>query len=412
MSRFEWFLAWRYLRFNSGRSFLSVITWISVAGVAVGTAALVVALALNAGFAEDIRERIHTGSAHLTVLGPRGTTFEGAEGLVQTVLRVEGVEAAGPVLFTPAMLVVPGVGQPEFAEVVGVDPAVHAEVIREIGWEQSPFPRIAETGASGRGAVVLGEGLARKLGVIEGEPVQVVVAGTSLAPWGPVPRQRLFDVRAVYRSDQFEQDSRRAYVDLAALQRLMKLDGQVSWVEIRLEDLRDIEPMKQRLQLALGAEWTVIDLLEWNSDFLAALNLEKLLLFLSIGLIVVVASLNIVSTLILAVNDKVKEIGTLSAMGARPRAIALVFVVQGLVVGLIGVVVGLPLGAGIASTLDALEWPKLNPEVYYLTHVPFSVDVTDVLSIGAAALLIALLATIYPAWKAASLDPVEALRYE
>ena len=169
---------------------------------------------------------------------------------------------------------------------------------------------------------------------------------------------------------------------------------------------------KAELSRRLGPEWSVLDLLESNADFLAALNLEKLLLFLSIGLIVVVASLNIVSTLILGVNDKVKEIGALSAMGTAPRTIAAIFILQGFIVGAVGVGVGLPLGAGVARLLDLLEWPKLNPDVYYLTHVPFHVRFSDLAAVGLATLAVSLLATIYPALKAARLDPVEALRYE
>ena len=310
------------------------------------------------------------------------------------------------------MLVQPEIADPEFAEVFGIDPASYAEVIRETGWAESPFPAIDDPTGSGRSAILVGYDLARKVGVAEGLPLQVTIASTTLSPWGPIPRQRIFEVAAIYRSEQFEQDSRRAYVDLAALARLMRLDGQVSWVAVRTDDLDRIEETKRRLRDALGPEWSVVDLLENNADFLRALKLEKLLLFLSIGLIVVVASLNIVSTLILAVNDKVKGIGTLSALGASPRSIAIIFVLQGCAVGAAGIFVGLPLGVGVAHLLDWAEWPKLNPDVYFLAHVPFHVRVVDVASVGAVALAIALLATIYPAWKAARLDPVEALRYE
>jgi lipoprotein-releasing system permease protein len=162
----------------------------------------------------------------------------------------------------------------------------------------------------------------------------------------------------------------------------------------------------------MGGRFVVLDLLEQNKEILKAFNMEKLFLFLAIALIVVVASLNIVSTLVLMVNDKVREIGTLTAMGARPWNIAAVFVLQGLVIGTLGTIVGLSLGTGVAWWLDRFEVMKLNPDVYFVAHVPFSPRPQDVAMVGAAALLIALCATIYPAWKAASLEPIEALRHE
>jgi len=181
---------------------------------------------------------------------------------------------------------------------------------------------------------------------------------------------------------------------------------------VRLDELNRLAEMKRTLRSTLGGSWLVIDLIEQNRDLLKALNMEKLTLFLAIGLIVVVAALNIVSTLILMVNDKIKEIGTLSAMGAMPNGIARVFIFQGLVIGVVGAVLGLILGATTAKILHHFEVIKLDPEVYYLTHVPFQPRLTDLLFVGIAALLVSLAATIYPAWKAAKLDPVEAIRYE
>jgi lipoprotein-releasing system permease protein len=234
----------------------------------------------------------------------------------------------------------------------------------------------------------------------------------TLTPWAPVPRSMLFEVVGTYHSDHFQQDARRAYIDIEAARHLMRAPEATSWVEVRLDDLRRLEEMKLALRETLGSPWRVIDLIEQNHELIKALNTERIFLFLAIGLIVVVAALNIVSTLILMVTDKIKEIGTLSAMGARPGSIATIFILQGLVIGFVGTILGLALGYGISILLDHYRIFQLNPEVYYLAYVPFAPQPLDMLVIGGAALLISLLATIYPAFKAARIEPVEAMRYE
>jgi len=409
---YELFLAVRYLRFHRGRTFLSVITLISTAGMIVGTAALVIALSLMAGFVDDVRRRIYSGSAHLTLMSVDQARFDDAERLIHTTLSVRGVRHAAPVLYTPAMLTLADLGSPSYAEVHAIDPVEHAGVILDAPSETNPFEPLSASTHSGRDGIVLGKNLALRMGVVRGDLVQVLAPQVTLTPWAPVPRSRVFEVVGTYQSDHFQEDSLRAYVGLPAARKLLRAQGKVSWVEVRLDDLRQLEPMKNRLGEELGPAWLVVDLIEQNQDLFKALNTEKLALFLAIGLIVAVAALNIVSTLILMVTDKVKEIGTLSAMGARPRGIAVVFMLQGIVIGVVGAATGLLLGSSVVTWLDRYRLIQLNPDVYYLSYLPFLLRPLDLAFVGGIALLISFLATIYPAFKAARLDPVEAIRHE
>jgi lipoprotein-releasing system permease protein len=410
---YELYLATRYLRFHRGRKFLSVITLISLAGVTVGTAAMVIALALMAGAVEDMLSRIYSGSAHLTVVSLETSgPFQGADELMVELAAVPGVKAAAPVLYSPALVTLDAASSQGFAELHGIDARRHSRVILGQPANETPYGGLAGKTASGKQGILLGSELARKIGARAGDFVRVLVPRLTLAPWTAAPRTRLYEVVGTYSSEHFQEDELRAYIDVDEARSLLREPGATSWVALRVDDLRQLDSLKQGIASSIGASWRIVDLVEQNAALLKALNTEKLVLFLAIGLIVVVAALNIVSTLILMVNDKVRDIGTLTAMGARPGGIAAVFVLQGLVIGLLGAVSGLALGSGVSWWMHHYRVLKLDPEVYYLHYVPFVTKPLDLLIVGLGVILISLLATLYPAVTAGKLDPVEAIRYE
>jgi lipoprotein-releasing system permease protein len=411
MVRFEGFLALRYLRFHRGRKFVSAITLIAVLGVAVGTAALVIALAVNAGFVEDARARIHSGSAHLVLRHRIEDRFDDAAAVISRLERMDGVVAAAPVLRTPGMLVFEDANRAAWADVWGVDRAEHSEVI--LGDADSElFGPIDNPTQSGRAGILLGVNLAADLGVVAGDRLRLLVPDITLAPWGAQPRSRVFEVVGTYASDHFQEDSQRAYIRLSAARSVLRAGEKSSRIEVRTDNPDSIRATKQRIEEAFGAEWFVFDLIDQNREFMKALNTEKLVLALAIGLIVVVAALNIVSMLILMVSDKTADIGALMALGATPRAIARIFMLQGVALGAAGTALGITLGWVLAYVFDRYKLFPLDPDVYYLTHLPFRSHPIDLVWISLATLTISFLATLYPASRAAALDPVEALRYE
>jgi lipoprotein-releasing system permease protein len=408
---FELYLAFRYLRFHRGKTFISLITLISIAGVTVGCAALVIALALNNGFAEDIRQRILSGSAHLQVLHAEDALASGMDEVQKRVEGIPGVTTVSPVLHSPAMMI-PDNGQPAYAEIWGVDPVGQAGAIAAGPATVLALATLGETVEGGLNRIVLGENLAANLGVRVGDRVRVMVPRVTLSPFTPIPRSRVFELAATFRSDHFDQDSTRAYVALEDTRSLMAAKEATTWLEVRLDDLDELEHFKEAFRAELSYPWVVADLFEQNQELIRALRTEKLILFLAIGLIVVVAALNIVSTLVLMVSDKIRDIGALSSMGVQPARVARIFLYQGLVIGFTGTVLGLSLGVALSWWLGTYRMIPLDPDVYWMDHVPFVLNGMDILTIGAAAMLVSLTATLYPAWNAGRLDPVEALRYE
>jgi lipoprotein-releasing system permease protein len=410
---YEIFVALRYLRARSRQGYVSVITLISTLGVAVGVAALIIAQAMMTGFYEEIQAKIIAGNPHLMVWSDAsGEPIAEVEAAAARLSAVPGVEATAPVILGNGLAVGAAGRDPAGIEVLGIEPGREAEV-SEVA-RRMIEGRLEDLTADG-GGIVLGADLAEHLGVGMGDQVRLVLPEVHLTPLTPpMARSRLFRVTGLYALGFYQWDAGRAYIHIEAARGFLArlAPGEASAIEVRVSSVAGVPKARAGVEAALGEGFHVGDVIERNRDFFRALRTEKVWMFLAIGLIIVVACLNIVSTLVLMVMEKVRAIGALVAMGAQVRGIMAVFMLQGIFIGAVGTLAGVGLGTSFCWVLDRYQLIRLSPEVYFIAHVPFRTGPGDVALAAGLACAVSFLATLYPAFRAASLDPVQALRHE
>jgi lipoprotein-releasing system permease protein len=411
---FPSFIARRYLLASRKQAVVFVISLISVLGVIVGVAALVVVLALMTGFQEQIQARILGANAHLTILsGWAGRPLTDGAAEAAKIAALDGVVAAAPVVYEKGMAASALNAAGAAVLIKGIDPAGEAQLTSLTAHVQGDLAVLARPAGSGREVVFLGRDLANMLGVGAGDVVRLIIARPNVSPLLTVPRSREFEVAGTFETGFYEYDNGRVYVGIDTLRRFMGLDpAAATAVEARVRDPRRISETAAAIQGTLGQDYYVNDLVRMNRTFFSALRLEKLAMGISIGLIILVAALNIVSILVLLVMEKVRDIGVMAAMGATAPAIRRIFALQGLIIAGVGTLAGAVLGVGLAWSLDHWRLVALPPDVYFIPYVPFRVRPLDVATVVAATFGVSFLATLYPAWRAAQLDPSEALRYE
>ncbi|MGI9037916.1 MAG: FtsX-like permease family protein [Gemmatimonadota bacterium] len=412
--RLQWRIARRYLASRRGRGFASLITMIAIGGVAVGVMALIVVISVMSGLQTDLREKILGANAHGVIFGRvEAGRLDEWRSVLQIVREDEDVVAAAPFIYTEVGLSPPGTSYGEGAVFRGIANDEASLAVTEIDDHlisgRMPF---GET-ESGRPGIILGVGLADRLGLFPGEPVTVIsFQGGEVTPTGFQPQMRSFEVTGIFETGLYQYDTKFTYADIEAANELLRMDGTVTGVEFNVRDPWRSGEVTERLGEVLGFNYRISDWQQQNSSLFEALKLEKFAMGIILLLIVLVASFNIVSTLIMVVRDKVREIGILRTMGLRASDITSIFVMQGVAIGLIGTTLGLLGGLGISWLLDTYEFITLPGDVYFIDRLPVDIDPVDVGTIVIASLLISLLATIYPSRQAARYTPVEAIRHD
>ncbi|MBN1823984.1 MAG: ABC transporter permease [Endomicrobiales bacterium] len=396
----ELFIALRYLKARRKGVFTLLTTVIAVGGTTLGVAALVITLAVMSGFHRDIKEKILGIQPHLIILKEASSPFAEHSKVRETVSAEKQVRASSPFVYGQAVLrnnrLTSGV------VLKGVDPAGENEVVglnsRIIdGKKQGPADK----------EILLGNELAANLGAITGSEIIVMAPGPSAA----VPRMEKLTVSGIFRSGMYEYDANLAYVNLSSGRKIFSLGEAVTGIGVSLKDFNDASEIEKKLQERLMFPYYVRSWQRMNRSLFAALKLEKIMMFIILALIIIVAAFNIISNLILLTIEKTRDIGILSAMGFAKAKIARVFLFEGLIIGLSGIFSGLFLGLGLSLALKKYQFIHLPADVYYIDTLPVRIIPADIAMVAGAALIITVVSAVYPAYQVTKLDPLEAIRY-
>ncbi len=414
---FELTLGWRYTR--AGRAtrrngFISFISGVSMLGIALGVAALIIVLSVMNGFQKEVRDRMLGVVSHIEIFAPNGEALPDVARTLAQVRANPEVTGAAPFIATQALL---ARGEDMKGTMIrGIDPALEPEVTDlAVALKGSALARLVP----GEFGLVLGGELARSLGVSQGDKVTLVAPSGQVTPAGVVPRLKQMTVVGTFDSGHYEYDSTLALMHIEDAQRIFRLEGP-SGVRVRLKDLHQAPAVAAELAGSLTDHVLIRDWTRQNRTWFAAVQLEKRMMFIILTLIVAVAAFNLVSTLVMTVTDKRADIAILRTLGASPASIMGIFVVQGAMVGVIGTLAGLALGLLVAFNIDVivpaieqlLHTTFLPRDVYLISRMPSEPQQADILPIAIISLVLAFLATLYPSWRASRVNPAEALRYE
>ncbi|PIE34220.1 lipoprotein-releasing system transmembrane subunit LolC [candidate division KSB3 bacterium] len=413
---YELFISLRYLKAKRKQAFISLISLISIGGVAVGVAALILVLAVMTGFKSDIRDKVLGTMPHITVQQPVGLASD-YRTLLERLQKLEHVFSVSPTVTGQVLL-----GAGEYVtgiKVVGIDSRQGSLNYLEqrlveghVDYLNVKHLNKDALGGPQRDGVIIGREVARMLGVGTGDDITMILPQGRILPIGTIPKLKKFRVVGIMSSGFYEYDAGLAYISLTAAQRFFSMGDDISELEVRLDNVYHTKSMTASIRELLGGNYHIQDWTELNQSLFSAINLEKLAMFLILALIILVAAFNIISTLVMMVMEKQTDIATLKSLGATSASILKIFMLEGVVIGCIGTLIGTGLGVFVGWAADTYKWIRLNGGSYYLDYLRFEVTAQDVLLVVLISLSICFVSTIYPARQASKLDPVTIFRYE
>ena len=426
---YELFVSIRHLSAKKSQKFISLNTWISIAGVGLGVMALIVVIAVMSGFSKDLRDKILGTNSHVVVSNMNRAMVENYDGIIKKVRSVKGVIAAAPFIMNQVMLingdrvsgiVVRGIDPEKEEAVSDLGKNMVSGIVSDLKIKPSFSGEKKGREKKNRAGIILGKELSRRLDVGVGDIVSMVSPVSRVTPVGLIPRMKLFKVVGVFESGMYEYDANLSFILLKSAQKFFSMKNGVSGIEVRVADIEQAGNIASVIQKELGFPYLVRDWMRMNRNLFSALKLEKVVMFIILILIIFVAAFNIVSTLFMLVMEKAKEIAILKSMGASCSSIMKIYSYQGLVIGLVGTFLGCAAGfvivpnlneivSSIESIFGIVAFPS---DVYYLDRLPSKIQYMDSFLIIIFSVVICLVASLYPAWRASKLDLVDGLRYE
>jgi len=421
--RFELFVASRYLRAKRRQAVISVITAISIIGVAAGVASLIIALAINNGFRQDLQERLLGSTAHINLMRIENDGIRDWRPLLDRLAKEPHVKAAAPALFEQVLIsrgararggILKGVLPDYEKKVSELLQTVKFGSVEELEPAHDRTSQIAnyKSQVSAMPPIILGKDMADELGATVGSVVLVTSPQGELTPFGLVPKYVRFRVAGIFKSGFYDYDTSWAFIRLADAQSLFGLGDVISVIEFKVDDIYQAGVIGKQIESDAGKGFMATNWMEQNRQLFHALKLERVVTFITIGLIVLVAALNILISLIMMVMEKTRDIAVLMSLGTRRRQVRNVFIFQGVLIGVVGTAIGLLLGYALSWIGGHYRLVSLSPEVYSIDYVPFAARALDGVVVAIVALAVSFVATIYPSWSASRILPAEALRYE
>lgn len=405
---YQFFIAFRYFRSKKKHSGISINTFISIAGVALGVMTLLTVLSVMSGFHEDLQEKILGVNPHVIVLSYGGRMAD-HQSVMETINSVDGVTDSAPFIYGQVML--RSGDRAQGVVVRGVDPRIGAVTTNILENIVSGSIDDLEAGSDIPG-IILGQQLLRSLGLFVGDEIDMISPMGEMGPLGMIPKMKKFRVAGYFEAGMYEFDSSLAFVSIRAAQKFFGYGDAITGIEVRTNDVYNAGEVAERVEIQLGTPFYAKDWMQMNRNLFSALKLEKIVMFIILTLIILVASFNIISNLIMIVMEKGREIAIMKAMGATNRSIMSIFMIHGFIIGLTGTLIGVAGGYLLCQFLKTYKFINLPADVYYLSYLPVKLSLFDFSVVPLAAILISFLATIYPSWQAAKTDPVEPLRYE